>query len=347
LGIVGIYLHARQIIPEGSCDIIRLASPKIAAGLAGTMGGATSTTSKTIFLLLMVGFLVRLAVFPFHSWLLDTHAQSSTATNMVLATLLLNLGGYGILRVAYPLFPETAKTLWLVFAGLGLFDLIYTALCAMAQTDLKRLVTCSTLGQVSLILIGTSMMTPAGINGCLFLMIGHGITCAMLFYIIGTLQDRLPNRNLTQLAGLAKVMPGCTGFSLVAFAASMGLPGLCGFIGPLLVILGTFQASRADSPLYQHAHSIGCLNSYLICIRILAITACTSTVLTAKYMLRAVQRIHFGQLSSELPPLPDLTPPELAVLLPLTILTILLGLSPVFFIFTLSNPTIAGLLRLF
>ena len=341
VAVIGIYLYGHTF------DLIQLASPAYQAKLSIAMGGLAGTTAKTLFVLLMLGFLVKLPAVPFHTWLPDAHVEAPTPISMLLAALLLKLGGYGILRVAYPLFPQAAKALWVLLAIVGTVSLIYGGLCALAQTDFKRLVAYSSVSHMGLITLGAAMMTPAAFNGALFMMVAHGITSAMLFFIVGVIYDRAHHRDINRLGGVATSMPIYTGFSVAAFFANLGLPGLCGFVGEVLVLLGTFQAARPDGVLYQHAESLGHLSGYLIAVRILAVVACLNLVITAGYMLWALQRIYFGIEKAETRNLPDVTALEITVLTPLTAMTVLLGIFPAFFVFALSNSTVAAIFKLF
>jgi NADH-quinone oxidoreductase subunit M len=341
VAVIGIYLYGHTF------DLVDLASPVTQARLALAMGGLAGPVAKTLFVLLMIGFLVKLPAVPFHTWLPDAHVEAPTPISMILAALLLKLGGYGILRIAYPLFPQAGKTLWLLFAVIGIISLIYGGLCALAQTDFKRLVAYSSVSHMGLITIGAAMMTPAGTDGALFMMVAHGVTSAMLFFVVGVVYDRAHHRDINRFGGLATSMPIYTGFSIVAFFANLGLPGLCGFVGEVLVLLSTFQAARPDGILYQHALALGTLGGFLIAVRILAVIACFNLVITAGYMLWALQRIFFGQDRAGSLSMPELTAIELSVMIPLTAMIVLLGIFPVFFVFALSNTTLIAMFRLF
>jgi NADH-quinone oxidoreductase subunit M len=250
------------------------------------------------------------------------------------------MGGYGIFRIAYPLFPAAAIEWWMVVAIIGVVSIVYGALCAMAQTDFKKLVAYSSVSHMGFVVLGAAMMTDAAVNGALFMMVAHGITSAALFFIVGVVYERAHHREIGRFGGIATTMPVYTGFATVAFFANLGLPGLCGFVGEVLVLLGSFKAAAQESVLMRSGASPQAIYT-------LAIIACTGVVLTAGYMLWTMQRVFLGPEKTEYKSFPEVSGREQTVLIPLTIMAILLGILPTVFFFTFSRTTVYGLFQLF
>jgi NADH-quinone oxidoreductase subunit M len=271
-----------------------------------------------VFLLLFLGFAVKLPSLPFHTWLPDAHVQAPTPISMILAGILLKVGGYGFVRLAWPLAPLGAQDWCWPVAVLGVVSILYGALVAMAQTDFKKLVAYSSVSHMGYVTLGMAAMNLGagsadpryyayGATGAMFMMIAHGITSAAMFFLVGVIYERAHTRDLDSLGGLLPSMPSYGAVSFLIFFGSMGLPGLCGFVAEVLVVLAAFHYSI-----------------------VLGVLTAAAVVLTAGYILWTLQRVFLGQTSPKLHglPYPDLTAREWAISLPLVALTIALGLFP-------------------
>ncbi|MCS7155525.1 MAG: NADH-quinone oxidoreductase subunit M [Bacteroidota bacterium] len=274
------------------------------------------------FLVLFVGFAIKLPAVPLHTWLPDAHVEAPTPISVILAGVLLKMGGYGILRLGYGLFPEGGIAFGTGIAALGMLGVIYGALVAAAQEDLKKLIAYSSVSHMGYVLLGIASLTQEGVAGAVFQMFTHGLVAAMLFLLVGVLYDRVHDRMIGHFRGLSQLMPLYGGVALFAFLASMGLPGLAGFVSEALVFLGAFSAEsihagRAFSPVP----------------RWMALVSAAGIVLAAVYYLWAVvQRMFYGPLrlreEAWRASLVDLNGRERAMFFPLMALVLLLGLYP-------------------
>jgi len=258
---------------------------------------AGKSISWWAFLLLLIGFLIKVPAVPVHTWLPDAHVEAPTPISMILAGILLKMGGYGIIRICYPICPQGAYELAWFVCVLGIVSMIYGALAAMAQQDFKRLVAYSSVSHMGYVVLGIgawslmpglydSQYWKMGMNGAMFQMIAHGISSAGMFFVVGVLYDRVHHRDLNQFGGLFGRMPVYTALSIVLFFAALGLPGLCGFVGEILVIFAAFSYSR-----------------------VLAIVGASVMVLTAGYILWTIRRVYLG---------PEYRGPHADALCPLT-----------------------------
>jgi NADH-quinone oxidoreductase subunit M len=311
------------------------------------MGGAGHAVARGLFLLLLLAFFITLPAFPLHGWLADAHADSPVAASMVLTSLLSKAGGYGLLRIAYPIFPQSAKALWLVVALVGVISLLWGGLCALGQNDLRRAIACGSLSRMGLFSLGLAMLTTTSLDGAMLMLLADGIISAALFFIVDVVIARSGQREISQFGGMADTMPLCGGFAAAAFFAGLGLPGLCGFVPEVLVLFGTFIAATGGNLLYIQAQGHARMGLFVWGVRAIGVVAAAAALLTAGYLLWTLQRVFFGARKADQPELADLHPHETAVLTPLTILMVLLGVLPwpMFFIFT--SQTAAAILKLF
>jgi NADH-quinone oxidoreductase subunit M len=259
-----------------------------------------------IFLALFFGFAIKVPMVPFHTWLPDAHVEAPTAGSVILAGVLLKMGTYGFVRFSLPILPDASRQAVPWVAALAIIGILYGALVAMAQKDMKKLVAYSSVSHLGFVMLGLFALNPAGLNGGILQMINHGLSTGALFLLVGVLYERRHTRMIADFGGLGAVMPRYATVFLVITLASIGLPALNGFIGEFTILVGAFQRSWWW-----------------------ALSAVLGIVLGAAYMLSLYQRVFFGPVrDAENSRLPDLSRRELATLLPIVALCFWIGLYP-------------------
>ena len=258
-----------------------------------------------IFAALFFGFAIKVPVFPFHTWLPDAHVEAPTPASVLLAGVLLKMGGYGFFRISYPILPEAAKFFAPAIALLALIGIVYGAFVAMAQTDFKKMVAYSSVSHMGFVMLGLASLNPIGFSGAYLQMFNHGIITGAMFLLVGVLYDRAHTRDLNAFGGLREVVPVFSGMLIFFSLASLGLPGLSGFVSEFLSLLGGFKA-----------------------FRLFTIISVTGIIVTAGYILFMIQRILLGPLNPKWKSLAEINTREILTLVPLLILTLVLGVYP-------------------
>jgi NADH-quinone oxidoreductase subunit M len=312
LAIIGIYYTSEAaMLADGTLsnghtfNLLELA----AQGQAGRFSAAPAILgldfAKLVFVALFLGFAVKIPMVPFHTWLPDAHVEAPTPISVILAGVLLKMGPYGILRFNFSLLPETTRWAATAIAVFGVINIVYAAMICLAQKDLKKLIAYSSVSHMGFTLLGMAAMTPTAISGAVYNMFTHGIISPMLFLIVGVIYDRAHHREIEKFGGLAQHMPEYTAMMGLAFFASLGLPGLAGFISEFMVFAGSFPTYRG-----------------------MVVISALSVIITAAYYLWAIHRMFLGKVNERYRGLPDLNWRERMSLYPLAALTIVLGFYP-------------------
>ena len=313
IGIVALYIHT------GSFDMVALRH--LATGLGS---GAFGTAAWWIFAAFALGFAVKVPIWPLHTWLPDAHVQAPTAASVLLAGIMLKMGLYGFLRIAVPILPQAFVHWQLIIGILAVISIIYGAVVAFAQTDIKKLVAYSSVSHMGFAMLGIAAGTAAGFNGAMAVAISHGLISGLLFLLVGVVYERTHTREIAKLSGVASIMPRYAGLFCFASFAAMGLPLLSGFVGEFLTLVGTWGSTLPH---------------------VLVILAGIGILLGGAYMLWLMQRFIFGKPSPAIVGQPDITARETTMVLPLAALVVAIG---VFWVLLLqySNPIATMLQKL-
>ena len=322
------YIYADQTGLGGSFDFVSILNAMKAGNLV-----LAPQTGMLLFLAFALAFAIKVPLFPFHTWLPDAHTEAPTAGSVILAAVLLKMGTYGLMRFNFALFPDQSReTAWL-FITLAIIGIIYGALVAMVQPDIKRLVAYSSVAHMGFVILGMFSFTEAGMQGALYTMLSHGVTTGGLFLLVGFIYERRHTREITQFGGLANVMPVYATIFVITTMASIGLPFLNGFVGEFLIMVGMFQSHALDA--------VTLLNwnwNYVA-----TMLAGTGVIFAAVYMLWMVQRVFFGKVTNDKnKTLADLSWREIGLMIPLLFLMVYMGVFPKPFL-TRSEKTVKAI----
>jgi NADH-quinone oxidoreductase subunit M len=309
VGIIGVYYYAGAT----TFDLIEITRVLQEARAAGKTL-IPENWAVWFWLAFGLGFFVKIPIWPLHGWLPETYVQAPTSGSILLSGVMAKMGAYGLLRFNLPLFPELSMKFAPYIMALAVIGLIYGALVAIVQNDLKRLIAYSSLSHLGYVVLGIFAFTSQSMQGALFQMINHGISTGALFVCVGLIAQRRQTREIDEFGGMASQMPGySTAFMVIAFS-SLGLPLLNGFVGEILILIGTFASSVAYA-------------------KVFAVVGAAGVVLSAIYILWKMQRVLFGAVTKEEnKELEDLTRRERLALIPMVVLAIVLGVTPMVFL---------------
>jgi len=301
VAIVAMYVDA------GTTDIPTLLNHQFASSTLGVFGFQIVGGLQTLlWLAFFASFAVKMPMWPFHTWLPDAHVQAPTAGSVVLAAILLKMGGYGFLRFSLPMFPVASDLLAPLILWLSAIAIVYTSLVALAQTDMKKLIAYSSVAHMGYVTAGIFAANQQGVDGAIFQMISHGFISGALFLCVGVIYDRMHTREIDAYGGLVNRMPAYALIFMFFTMANVGLPGTSGFVGEFLTLVGIFQA-----------------NTWV------AVVATSGVILSAAYALWLYRRVVLGDLIKEsLKMITDMSPREKTIFAPLVVMTLLLGVYP-------------------
>ncbi len=310
IGIIALYYASGADTAQRTFNILALQGGQFST-LTIDLLGRTWSFETLFFWCMFLGFAIKVPVFPFHTWLPHAHVQAPTAVSVILAGVLLKMGTYGFLRIAFPIFPAATMSSADIIAVLGVISVIYGAFCAMAQNDVKKLIAYSSVSHMGFVMIGMATLNIKGMNGAVLQMFNHGTSTAMMFLMIGVIYERSHHRWIVRpdgtkgYGGISSHLPRYTTIFTIGMFASMGLPGLSGFISEALIFLGMFEKYKS-----------------------IAVISALGLLLGAAYLLWMFKRMFFGEVSEEVKSYSDMNWREVAYMTPLCIAVIVFGVYP-------------------
>ena len=312
-----------MFVESGTTDIVQLLQYEFDFGTFSLLGiEIVGGTQTLMWLAFFASFAVKMPMWPVHTWLPDAHVQAPTAGSVVLAAILLKMGGYGFLRFSLPMFPVASDLLAPLVLWLSAIAIVYTSLVALRQEDMKKLIAYSSVAHMGYVTAGIFAANQQGVDGAIFQMISHGFISGALFLCVGVIYDRMHTRDIDAYGGLVNRMPAYAAIFMLFTMANVGLPGTSGFVGEFLTLMGMFQ-----------------VNTWV------AVIATTGVILSAAYGLWLYRRVVMGELIREsLKSITDMTPREKAVFAPLVVMTILLGVYPAL-VLDIIGPSVESLVE--
>ena len=313
--IIGLYYIHADATGVGTFDFVTLTRTIELGQMSFT--GPMATTGVLLFLAFALAFSIKVPLFPFHTWLPDAHTEAPTAGSVILAAILLKLGTYGLMRFNFTLFPEASREFAPLFIALAVIGIIYGALVAMVQPDMKRLVAYSSVAHMGFVILGMFSFTEMGMQGAVYQMLNHGVSTGALFLLVGFIYERRHTRAISDFGGLANVMPLYATIFVITAMSSIGLPFLNGFVGEFLIMIGMWKSTVLSTTATMNWNYIATM------------LAGTGVIFAAVYLLWMIQRVFFGKVTrGENRGLKDLSLREIGLMAPLLFLMVFMGVYP-------------------